>query len=283
MTTSPRRQVGLAQLSLVGTAPPDLVALAAQAGFDFIGARVRPVTATERPYDLQPGSPMLRETLARMRDTGVTVRDIEFLLLDGSGQREAWLRMMAAGQALGASSLTIACADPDLVRFAHNLARMTEDGRGFGIVPTLEPISYQRVDSIPAAEKLARAAGCQIVVDSLHFNRFGGTAISEKLDQLEATLDLVPLLQLCDGPARRPADREGLVLESRSERGIPGEGEFDLARLVNAYPAGMPVSVETPSDRQVAELGELGWARRLKAAADAVLAAAANLQKAGTR
>ncbi|QCB96424.1 sugar phosphate isomerase/epimerase [Arthrobacter sp. PAMC25564] len=274
--TTPKRLLGLAQLSLVNTAPPELVTIAAQAGFDFIGARVRPVTATERRYDMQPGSAMLKETLARMRDTGVTVRDIEFLLLDGSGQREAWLQMMEAGHALGASSVTIACADPDTARFADNLARMTEDGRGFGITPTLEPISYQVVDSIPAAADLARKAGCRIVVDALHLNRFGGT-----VDQLEANLDLVPLLQLCDGPFRRPEGRDGLVAESRSERGIPGEGEFDLAGLVAAFPAGLPVSVESPSDRRVAQFGELGWARRLKAAADAVLAAADKLEKVG--
>lgn len=278
MNTPPRRQVGLAQLSLVGTAPPDLVTVAAGAGFDFIGARVRPVTAAERAYDLQPGSPMLKETLARMRDTGVTVKDIEFLLLDGSDQRGAWLRMMEAGQALGAGSLTVAGADPDAARLADTLARMTADGRDFGIVPTLEPISYQAVHSIPAAAELARAAGCRIVVDALHFNRFGGT-----LDQLAASADLVPLLQLCDGPVQRPATREDLVTESRSERGVPGEGGFDLAALVAAFPAGTPVSVETPSDRRVAELGEPGWARNLKAAADAVLAAAENLQEAGTK
>ncbi|WP_028271206.1 sugar phosphate isomerase/epimerase family protein [Arthrobacter sp. UNC362MFTsu5.1] len=278
MNTPPRRQVGLAQLSLVGTAPPDLVTVAAGAGFDFIGARVRPVTAAERAYDLQPGSPMLKETLARMRDTGVTVKDIEFLLLDGSDQRGAWLRMMEAGQALGAGSLTVAGADPDAARLADTLARMTADGRDFGIVPTLEPISYQAVDSIPAAAELARAAGCKIVVDALHFNRFGGT-----LDQLAASADLVPLLQLCDGPVQRPATREDLVTESRSERGVPGEGGFDLAALVAAFPAGTPVSVETPSDRRVAELGGPGWARNLKAAADAVLAAAENLQEAGAK
>lgn len=272
--TTPKRPLGLAQLSLVNTAPPELVTIAAQAGFDFIGARVRPVTATERRYDMQPGSAMLKETLARMRDTGVTVRDIEFLLLDGSGQREAWLQMMEAGQALGASSVTIACSDPDTARFADNLARMTEDGRGFGITPTLEPISYQVVDSIPAAAALARKAGCRIVVDALHLNRFGGT-----VDQLEANLDLVPLLQLCDGLFRRPEGRDGLVTESRSERAVPGEGEFDLAGLVAAFPADLPVSVESPSDRRVAQFGELGWARRLKAAADAVLAAADKLEK----
>jgi sugar phosphate isomerase/epimerase len=278
MNTSPRRQVGLAQLSLVGTAPPDLVVIAAEAGFDFIGARVRPVTATERAYDLQPGSTMLKDTLARMRDTGVTVKDVEFLLLDGSDQREAWLRMMAAGQALGASSLTVAGADADTSRLADTLARMTEDGRGFGIVPALEPISYQPVNSMPAAAELARQAGCKIVVDALHFNRFGGTP-----EQLAGSLELVPLLQLCDGPAAGPVSRDGLVTESRSERGVPGEGEFDLAALVAAFPAGTPVSVETPSDRRVAQHGELGWARTLKAASDAVLQAADNLQKAGAK
>lgn len=273
-----RRRLGLAQLSLVGTAPPQLVTIASEGGFDFIGARVRPVTATERPYDLQPGSPMLKETLARMHDTGVTVEDIEFLLLDGSDQREAWLLMMEAGQALGARTMTVACADPEASRFADTLAKLTVDGQGFGIVPTLEPISYQMVRSIPDAAERARQTGCSIVVDSLHFNRFGGT-----LDELAACASQVTLLQLCDGPAERPAGREGLVFESRSERQVPGEGEFDLAALVAALPGDLPVSVETPSGRRVAELGEAGWARMLKSGVDAVLESAAELQKAGTK
>ena len=281
--SAPRRPLGLAQLSLLNTAPPQLVAVAAEAGFDFVGVRVRPVTAAERPYDLQPGSPMLKETLARMDDTGVTVRDIEFLLLDGTDQRDAWLGMMAAGQALGAASLTVAASDPDTARLADTLARMTEDGRSHGIVPTLEPISYQAVHSIPDAVALARTAGCNIVVDALHLNRFGAVPGSAQWRDLEANCDLVPLLQLCDGPAARPADRAALVTESRSERGVPGEGGFDLAALVNAFPADVPVSAEVPSDSTVARLGELGWARKLKAASDTVLQAADNLQKAGSK
>ncbi|WP_087872658.1 sugar phosphate isomerase/epimerase family protein [Arthrobacter globiformis] len=270
--SAPGRLLGLAQLSLLNTAPPQLVAIAAEAGFDFIGARVRAVTPTERPYDLQPGSPMLKETLARMADAGVTVRDIEFLLLDGTDQRSAWLAMMEAGQALGAASLTVAASDPDTARLADTLAQMAEDGRNYGIVPTLEPISYQAVNSIPAAVVLARAAGCSIVVDALHLNRFGAVPGSQQWQDLEGNLDLVPLLQLCDGPAQRPADRPALVAESRSERGVPGEGGFDLAALVHLFPADVPVSVEAPSDSMVARLGELGWARRLREAALAVLA-----------
>ncbi|MDQ0616745.1 sugar phosphate isomerase/epimerase family protein [Arthrobacter globiformis] len=282
MTGNAQRPLGLAQLSLLNTAPPDLVAVAAQAGFDFIGVRVRPVTPAERPYDLHPGSPMLRKTLSRMQDTGVTVRDIEFLLLDGSDQREAWLRMMEAGQALGASSLTVAGADPDSTRLVGTLARMTEDGRGFGITPTLEAISYQPVASIAQAADIARQAGCRIVVDTLHFNRYNGPGAAAQWEELRANADLVPLLQLCDGPAARPATREELVTESRSEREVPGEGKFSLAAAVAALPASLPVSAEAPSDRRVAELGELGWARLLKSGVDAVLAQASSLQLTGT-
>jgi sugar phosphate isomerase/epimerase len=275
MTPNLPRPVGLAQLSLLNTAPPELVGIAAEAGFDFVGVRVRPVTPTERPYDLQPGSPLLRETLVRMQDTGVTVRDIEFLLLDGTDQRDAWLRMMEAGQALGASSLTVAGADPDSSRLVETLARMTEDGRGFGITPTLEAISYQPVASVAQAADAARRAGCRIVIDTLHFNRFIGSGASRQWEDLSANTDLVPLLQLCDGPAERPAGRDGLVTESRSEREVPGEGGFGLAAVVAALPDGLPVSAETPSDRRVAELGGLGWARRLRSGVDAVLADAA--------
>lgn len=278
MTRTAHRPLGLAQLSLVNTAPPELVGVAAQAGFDFIGVRVRPVTPTERHYNLQPGSPMLRETLSRMQDTGITVRDIEFLLLDGSDQREAWLRMMDAGQALGASSLTVAGADSDSSRLVHTLARMTEDGRGFGITPTLEAISYQPVATIAQAADIARQAGCSIVVDTLHFNRFNGDGVSNQWAELHANADLVPLLQLCDGPAERPVTREALVAESRSEREVPGAGAFGLADVVAALPDGLPVSAETPSDRRVAELGELGWARLLKSGVDAVLATAGTVQ-----
>ncbi|MGF6834079.1 2,4-dienoyl-CoA reductase-like NADH-dependent reductase (Old Yellow Enzyme family)/thioredoxin reductase/sugar phosphate isomerase/epimerase [Paenarthrobacter sp. TE4293] len=266
------RRLGLAQLSLVGTAPPDLVSIAAKAGFDFIGARVRPVTPTERPYNVQPGSPMLRETLARMADTGITVEDIEFLLLDGTGlqnggdQRVAWLQMMEAGQALGASTLTVACADPDLDRFGDHLAQMTQDGKAYGIVPTLEPIAYQTVRSIPQAVALADHADCKLVVDALHVNRFGGTWA-----ELEDAADLVPLVQLCDGPASPPKSREGLILESRSERGVPGEGEFDLPGLLAPFPGDIPISVETPSGSRVAAMGELAWAKQLMAAATTVL------------
>jgi hypothetical protein len=89
----------------------------------------------------------------------------------------------------------------------------------------------------------------------------------------------VPLLQLCDGPRARPGSRDALVTESRSEREVPGEGGFELAEIVAALPDGLPVSAEAPSDRRILELGEIGWARRLKSGVDAVLVKADAVQQ----
>ncbi len=276
MPTATGRLLGTAHLSLLSATPPQLVQLAADAGFDFVGVRVRPVTPAEVPYDVQPGSPMLAETLARMADTGVVVRDIEFLLLDGTDQRDAWMRMLEAGQALGAESLTVACGDPDLSRARDTLARMAEDGRPYGISPGLEAISYQSVRSIPVADEMAVHAGCDIVVDTLHAGRFGGTA-----EELSAAAARAPLVQLCDAPAERPATREDLVTESRSARLAPGEGGLDLLGIVTALEAGLagtpragsrlPVSLEVPNDEEVARRGGADWLAHLRVSAARLL------------
>lgn len=272
MSTAQGRELGLAQLSMLSASPPRLVELAAGAGFDFIGVRVRAVTAGETPYDVQPGSPLLAETLARLSDTGVRVKDIEFLLLDGSEQRDAWLRMLEAGQALGASSLTVAVADPEPQRVLDTVARMVDDAAPYGIVPALEAISYQALNSLPGAAAIAEQTGAQVLVDTLHVGRFHGTR-----EQLSAVAPRVPLLQLCDAPAKRPADRDGLVVESRSGRLPAGEGGLDLLGMLRAVEAGraadgdraglspLPISVEIPNDRAQARLGAAGWVDHLMA------------------
>ncbi|WP_026534059.1 sugar phosphate isomerase/epimerase family protein [Arthrobacter sp. H14] len=269
-----KRRIGLAQLSLLDTSPPELVATAADAGFDFIGVRVRPVTTRERSYNLAPGSPLLAETRQRMADTGIEVMDIEFLLLDGYAGPQEWGPMLEAGAELGARYMTVAAADPDRHRLLDTLAALTEDAACHGIIPTLEPISYQQVASLPAATGMAEQAGCSVLLDALHFARFGGT-----LDQVRSAAGYIPMLQLCDGPGVPPPDREALIFESRSNRRIPGDGDFPLAALAAALDPSLPVSVEVAADSLKADLGPSEFARQLKTAADDVLLAAAGLQR----
>lgn len=273
--------IGIAHLSLLQFEPDELVDIAAQAGFDFVGVRVRGATSTERIPDQSPGSMMSRSTIARLDDTGIRVRDIEFLSLDGHTGREAWLPMLEAGAALGASTLNLAGQDPDTSRLADALAELVSDAAAYGIIPALEPISYNAVSTVGQASQLASDAGAHVMLDPLHIQRGGST--SGDVTQLDPSL--IPVLQLCDGPFDVPnsieikeplprgmtADGEPRKVESRAYRLPPGDGEFPLVDLIRSAPAGIPLSLEVPNASLTAELGAFNYAKRLKQSAERLL------------
>src|SRR6185312_13753740 len=92
--------IGIAHLTLLALSPPELVSTAAEAGYDFVGVRVKAVTEGEHQYPMAPGSPMSRETLLRLSDTGLTVRDVEFLQLRPDTGPDDWMPALEAGAAL---------------------------------------------------------------------------------------------------------------------------------------------------------------------------------------
>ena len=285
MATTKPNEIGIAHLSLLQLEPDELVHAAAAAGFDFVGVRVRGATPGETIADMSPGSRMSQAVIAAMQTTGVAVRDIEFLSLDGEVGREAWLPMLEAGAALGATTLSLAGQDSDRSRLVDSLAELVQDASEFGIVATLEPISYNAIATVPQAAMIAREAGAAIMLDPLHIQR-GGSSIAD-VAALEAAL--VPALQLCDAPLETPvridiagplprgmtAEGEPRKVESRALRLPPLAGELPLGELLRAVPAGVPVSVEVPNAPLLASLGVDAYAKHLHAAAVAVLHQAA--------
>ena len=274
--------IGIAHLTLLRLSPPELVATAAEAGYDFVGVRVKAVTEGEHQYPMQPGSPMSRETLRRLDDTGLTVRDIEFLTLRPDTGPDDWRPALEAGAALGASTFSVVGVDDDPARLTDTLARLTADATAYGIRPTLEPISYQPVSRVADAAAIARAASAAVLLDALHIQRGGST-----LDDVRALEpDLVPCVQLCDGPLAVPetlelpaelplgmkADGSVLQVEARVQREVVGEGGFPLAELLAAVPAGSPISVEVPHARLQARLSAVEFATYNLRAVQALLA-----------
>jgi sugar phosphate isomerase/epimerase len=269
-------ELGIAHLSLLQLDSAELVQVAAEAGYQFVGLRVRGATPSESWPDQRPGSNASRATAAALGETGLRVRDIEFLSLDGHTGREAWMPMLEIGAALGADTLNLAGQDPDASRLTDTLAQLVSDAADYGIVPALEAISYNEVSTVPQAAAIARAAGARVMLDPLHLQR-GGSAFAD-VAALEPAL--IPVLQLCDGPAATPkevvvhaplprgmsADGEPRKVESRALRLAPGEGEFDLTGLLRAVPAGTPISLEVPHAGLASKLGPLGYARYLREA-----------------
>src|SRR5207247_7946699 len=113
MTESTRRRISLAHLTVLDTSPPELVTVAAAAGFRTIGIRL---TATPSvgvpPYDILSDGPILRETLRRLGDTGVSVLDTEVLRFEPDrpvGVHEGFLEVSAR---LGATHVLGMSAGP---------------------------------------------------------------------------------------------------------------------------------------------------------------------------
>ncbi|WP_202976042.1 sugar phosphate isomerase/epimerase family protein [Rothia uropygialis] len=271
MMTSPtnsRRTLGLAALSSLTTPPDELIHLAADAGFDVVGIRVQKVTEAEPFYDLSPGSPLRRRVLTALSETGLRILDTEFLLLDGSpNQQDHWERALDHAAGLAAQTFTVAAADTEQNRLRDSLTGMVGYARQRGLTVTVEPISYQAVNSLPGAACLARETGAKILVDTLHLTRFGAT-----LDELDAVYDLIGGIQLVDGPMAGPSDRNGLVAESRSDRLAPGHGEFPLQDYLAHLPPDLPISVESCSDAYVRQHGAREWVRLLHDSTTAILA-----------
>src|SRR5699024_10710231 len=105
------RNIGLAPLSALTTPSDELIRMAANAGFSFVGLRVLAVTPDEPHYDLAPGSPLLNRTLRALDETGLHVVDTEFLQVNAHTDRDTWLPALEAAGALGATRFTVAAGD----------------------------------------------------------------------------------------------------------------------------------------------------------------------------
>ena len=71
------RCVSLSHLTVLEVGPPDLIDLAADAGFTSTGIRLSPAVPGATAYPMQPGSAEMKLTLGRMAARGVSIFDIE--------------------------------------------------------------------------------------------------------------------------------------------------------------------------------------------------------------
>jgi sugar phosphate isomerase/epimerase len=260
--------LSLSPLTVLDAAPPEQVTAAAMAGFDAVGIRVWPA-ADERVWPMLGDTAVMRETLARLADTGRHVLDVELIKLQAHSRPDEALRVLDAGARLGARFVLVLGYDPDEGRLVDRFAEVCEAAAERGIRPGLEFMMYSSVRTVADAARIvdraAHPAGA-VLVDALHLRRSGGSPAD--LTALPARWR--PYLQLCDAPLDPVWPDEATARdESRTRRLLPGDGELPLRELVETLPAGGALSVEAP----VAALAGASAAER----ADRAFAAAARL------
>jgi len=270
VTAAPRRELSLAHLTVLDATPPELITVAAEAGFRQVGIRL---TATPSvgvpPYDMLGDTPVMRETLRRMADTGVSVLDVEFLRFEPEtpiGIPEGFLE---AGARLGAKYVLVMSTEPDEARTLDRFGELCDRAMQYGLHVCLEFAIYTGVRTLAHAARMIGQSGrpnASILVDALHFSRSGGVPA----DIAQVDRSLFRYAQICDAEPGMPTRAPDLIREARTERLLPGEGVLPLVELVRALPVTAVLSAEAPV-RATAGLPALERAQRAHRAMQALL------------
>ncbi len=257
----PPRELSLAHLTVLDATPPELVIVAAAAGFRMVGIRL---TATPSvgapPYDMLGDTPVLRETLAgwpipaspcSMSSFSASSRRLPIGIPEG---------FLEAGARLGAKYVLVMSAEPEEARTLDRFGELCDRAAQYGLAVCLEFAIYTGVRTLAHAARMVKQSGrsnASILVDALHFSRSGGTPADI------ATVDpsLFRYAQICDAAPGMPTEAPELIREARTGRLLPGEGVLPLAALVQALPARTLLSVEAPV-RSIAGLPALERAQR---------------------
>jgi sugar phosphate isomerase/epimerase len=252
------REIALAALAMLDTPPPEVVDVAAAAGFDAITLRLADGSDDENP--LVGDTPVRRETLARLRHHGLGVLDVEVIRLNGDTDVAGLRPVFESAAALGALNVLVIGNEPDEDRLVERFRELCEEAAPLGLGVALEFMVFTSCRTLEDASRIVERAehpAAVVLVDPLHLRRSGGSP-ADVARLVAEHPERFPYAQLCDAPLAAPGDsRRDLYREAVDHRLNAGDGELPLAALVAALPAGVPLSVETPvhalKDRPAAE------------------------------
>lgn len=226
------------------------VAAAAAAGISQIGLLHRSY-AQLRASGVTPGS--LRAVLDRH---GVRVGELEVLRPWAEDERgraaaaEGERLVMEMAEAFGARYLqVIGPCPPDLDRAAETLAALCDRAAEVGLVVGVEFLPFTNIADAGVALDLVLRTGRRnagICIDSWH--HFRGADDWSLLERLPP--DRIAAVQLNDGT--RAPEHPDYLADCLANRRVPGEGAFDLRRLVGLLRrrgVAVPLSMEVISAR----------------------------------
>jgi sugar phosphate isomerase/epimerase len=261
----------LAYLTSVPLLPAEALILAGKLGYRYTSVRMVPVAPGAAFHPLITDAAMLRETVARTKDSGASVYDIELARLNADFKVDTFTPFLETSAALGARAVLVSGGDPDEARLTASYAAFCDAAAKYRLTADIEFMPWTTIPNVKAALRIVNNAARPnggIVVDSLHVARSATTLA----DIAAIPRTMLHYTQLCDAPAEIPPTHEGMIHTARNARLLPGEGGIDLVGILAQLPADLPVSLEIPNEERLPVLGPEEWGRQALAAAKRVVA-----------
>jgi len=173
-----KHDYSLAHLTVLSLTPPQVVEVAAREGYRYASLRMTRVTVAEPLYDLARDRPLMKETKARLDDTGLDVLDVELFRMDAKLEPESFAAELEATPELGATNIIAQLPDPDRERATERFARLCDLAKPLGIFVNLEIPHWTEKGTLEESSKVVRAvnrSNAAMLIDVIHM---GGSASS---------------------------------------------------------------------------------------------------------
>jgi sugar phosphate isomerase/epimerase len=256
-------QFSLAHLTVLGCTPPEMIHIAARAGYDFVSPRLIPMGVAGEAQCQPLDKAMIQKTRSALDATGIGLLDIELARIVTDVDPQTYVPAMEAAARLGArhvisSAWTKDRTDRDFI--VERYAQICDLAAPFGLTVELEFPTFSRLTNLAEAADIVRSANRRnggLLIDTLYYH-FSNISLEELA---ELPRQWFHFLHINDTVEEIPKTREGMIYIARDERLYIGEGCIDLGAIVQKLPA-MPLSIELPNAKRVEELGYEGHARR---------------------
>ena len=260
---APKSLYSLAHLTLIGVTPPELVYIAARAGYDAVSPRFIPMHVPGEFTQCPVGKSQIQATKTALKTTGLKVLDVELARLTEDVDPRDFVPALELGGELEAQRMIMSAwtKTRDDRNFLIDVYAETCDlARPYGISVDLEFPTFSRLRTLDEALDIVRAADRPnggILVDTLylHLSRV------DLAELLHIPSELFHFLHVSDCLPGIADTREGMIQLARDARLYPGEGWIDFKGIIERMPP-VDYSIELPNKARIKELGYEEHARR---------------------
>jgi sugar phosphate isomerase/epimerase len=267
-----KHEFSLAHLTVMGCPPPEMIYVAARAGYDYVSLRTIFMGLPGEPnYGLAASPELLRQTRRALDSTGVRLHDIELARVKDGVDPRTYVPEFDVAAELGARAVLSSIWSADRPFQLEMFGEICDLARPFGLTVDLESVPIAAVRDLAGAVDVLRAVkrdNAGLMIDTHHFHR----ARDKAADLATLPREWFHFAQICDASAEIPTDRDEMIHVLREARLYLGEGGIDVAGILRQIPR-VPYSIELPHLDRVHEMGYAEHAFRCLESAKAYLAA----------